>query len=477
MPVIDAHLHSAIDFRTCYLAQMRITVKHQVLLAPATVLLLLTLLLAFLQYTYWDLSVKRKEAKAIGTTFVALAEADMAARRLHVIVRTLQFTGMANNEELALLADLYDRLTSAIERIKPFGPLHGSGDIQQLLRLAANINPASSLDPEQTNELFSRFRAQLSTLSNITQIYRNKLRHNQSQDINQLVERTAFISMLVLSVAIALGIVLSVYFGRRILNRIQLISDSAGRIAGGELDLPPAPDNIRDELDALAVSINAMTKRLIQVVSTEKLLEGAEEERRRIAMDLHDQSLADLSGVLRGLQTMAAKTRDDATSRRALELEQDLNRAISNLRDIMNNLHPQTLDILGLGAALEAHLERHCSSDDLPIYHLYISPRVNQLKFDRTQQLALYRIATEAVQNVIKHAGASRYEVSLETREKLLLLSVEDNGCGIPPNNAGGNGRGLNNIRERARAIGAEVNWRGSRFSSGTRFELTLPLP
>ncbi len=456
---------------------MRIPVKHQVLLAPATVLLLLALLMAFLQYTYWDLSRKRQEAKAIGNTFVALAEADMAARRLHVIVRTLQFTGMANNEELALLADLYDRLSAAIDRIEPFGPLRKSADIEQLRTLAENINPASSLDPEETNELFSRFRTQLSTLSNITQIYRNKLRHNHSQDVNHLVERTAFISVLVLGVAIVLGILLSVYFGRRILNRIQLISDSAGRIASGELELPPAPDHIRDELDALAVSINRMTKRLIKVVGTEKLLEGAEEERRRIAMDLHDQTLADLSGVLRGLQSLSAKNQDEETGSRVQELEQDLNRAISNLRDIMNNLHPQTLDILGLGAALEAHLERHCSSDELPIYHLYIDPRVAELEIDRTRQLALYRIATEAIHNVLKHAEASRYEVSLETRDNQLALAVEDNGRGMANSAASDAGRGLNNIRERARAIGAEVTWRKSRFSTGTRFEVTLALP
>ncbi len=456
---------------------MRITVKHQVLLAPATVLLLLSLLLAFLCYTYWDLSSKRQEAKAIGTTFVALAEADMAARRLHVIVRTLQFTGMANNEELALLADLYDRLTAAIERIEPFGPLHKSGEIEQLRQLAADINPASSLEPENTNELFSRFRSQLSALSNITQIYRNKLRHNQSQDINHLVEQTALVTVLVLALAILLGIVLSLYFGRRILARIQLLSDNAGRIAGGELDLPPAPDNIRDELDALAVSINRMTKRLIKVVGTEKLLEGAEEERRRIAMDLHDQTLADLSGVLRGLQALTAKSKDQEHSRRAGELEQDLNRAITNLRDIMNNLHPQTLDILGLGAAIEAHLDRHCSSTELPLYHLYIDPRTSELSLDRNQQLALYRIAIEAIQNVIKHAEASRYEVNLELREKLLVLAVEDNGRGLATDRPAEQGRGLNNIRERARSIGAEVGWRSSRFSSGTRFELTLPLP
>ncbi len=455
---------------------MRITVKHQVLLAPATVLLLLTLLLGFMQYTYWDLSVKRQEAKSIGTTFIALAEADMAVRRLHVIIRTFQHTGVAAPEDMALGTDLYDRLISAIERIEPFGPLKETADIDHLYQLAADLNPASAPDPEVTAELFAKFRAHLSTLSNTTQIYRNQLRHSQSHDITQMVERTALVSIIVLALAILLGLVLSIYFSRRILGRIQMISDSAGRIASGELELPPAPSHIRDELDALALSINRMTKRLINVVGTEKLLEGAEDERRRIAMDLHDQSLADLSSVLRGLQNLSTKSADNETTRSALNLELDLNRAISNLRDIMNNLHPQTLDILGLGAAIEAHLERHCGNDDLPEYHLHIDPQVAGLNLPRLHQLGLYRIIIEAIQNVLKHAAASRYEVNLEVREKLLVLSVEDNGSGFNPKLGSGNGRGLNNIRERARAIGAEVKWRDSRFSSGTRFELTLPL-
>lgn len=456
---------------------MRITVKHQVLLAPATVLLLLTLLMGFMHYTYWDLSAKRREAKAISTTFVALAEADMAARRLHVIIRTFHHTGVATPEDMALSTDLYDRLIAAIERIEPLGPLKSSPDVSHLYGLASGLNPASAPEVERTAELFAKFRAHLSALSNTTQIHRNKLRHNQSQDITQMVERTALVSIVVLGLAILFGLVLSIYFSRRIFGRIQLISDSAGRIAGGELELPPAPDNIRDELDALALSINRMTKRLINVVGTEKLLEGAEEERRRIAMDLHDQSLADLSGVLRGLQSLAAKSEDNETIRSVMTLDQDLNRAISNLRDIMNNLHPQTLDILGLGAAIEAHLDRHCCADDLPEYNLYIDPRVSELKLDRLHQLTLYRILIEAMQNVIKHAAASRYEVNLEVREKLLVLSVEDNGSGFNQEQKTSNGRGLNNIRERARAVGAKVDWRASRFSSGTRFELTLPLP
>ncbi|NCP77616.1 MAG: hypothetical protein GW833_00230, partial [Desulfuromonadales bacterium] len=58
-----------------------------------------------------------------------------------------------------------------------------------------------------------------------------------------------------------------------------------------------------------------------------------------------------------------------------------------------------------------------------------------------------------------------------------LILSVEDNGCGfIAPSPKRSEGRGLNNLRERAKAIGAQVDWRSSRFSSGTRFELILPV-
>jgi signal transduction histidine kinase len=453
---------------------MRITVKQQVLLAPAIVLILLIMLLAFMQYTYWDLAHKRHEVKAVGTTFVALAEADMAARRLHVLLRSMQHNGIAAPEDMALMADLYEHLLNAINRMEPFGPIKGSQLLSRLSEMAENLNPADSPEIDNLAQSFARFRAELSALSNATQIYRNRLRLIHEQDINQLVERTAVVSMSVLVLAIALGLFVSAYFSRRILNRIQLLSSNAVRIADGKLELPPAPDHIRDELDTLAVSINRMTKRLIRVVGTEKLLEGAEEERRRIAMDLHDQSLSDLSTILRGLQHLSSELPDDHREK-SQKLELELERAISNLRDIMNNLHPQTLDILGLGAALEAHLEEHCYSDELPEYHLYIDPEVSQLNLGRLKQLTLYRIAIEAVQNVIKHADASRYEVSLEIRENDLILSVEDNGKGLSDENSGNVGRGLNNIRERAKAIAAEVSWKPSRFSTGTRFELTLP--
>ena len=65
---------------------MRLALKHQIIMAPAAVLCLMTLLLCFLQFTYWDLSVKRQQGKNLKTAFIALAEADMATQRMESIV-------------------------------------------------------------------------------------------------------------------------------------------------------------------------------------------------------------------------------------------------------------------------------------------------------------------------------------------------------------------------------------------------------
>jgi signal transduction histidine kinase len=145
----------------------------------------------------------------------------------------------------------------------------------------------------------------------------------------------------------------------------------------------------------------------------------------------------------------------------------------------MDDLHPQTLDILGLPAAIEAHLERLAETGELPEYHFLTGDGVANLCLPRLTSVTLYRIAVEVVHNVQRHAAASILEVGLELRGDRLLLAVEDNGRGFDftPRRPGfGGGRGLHNINERARAIGALITWGPARFSSGTRFELQLPL-
>jgi signal transduction histidine kinase len=294
--------------------------------------------------------------------------------------------------------------------------------------------------------------------------------------MDELVTQTTFVGIIVLASAILVGILLSLMFARRILQRIKILSDSAERITRGEFLPPPAPKVIRDELDGLALSINRMTDQLIRVVAAEKLLEGAEEERRRIAMDIHDQTLSDLASVRRGLEKLAA---DTASTTAVGVIEADLQRATANLRTVMDDLHPQTLDILGLPAAIEAHLERLAAAGSLPEFHLLVGTQVDGLRLSRLVKVTLYRIMVEAIRNVQEHADASMLEVGLEVSGNKVVLAVEDNGRGfdfLPRIPGIEGGRGLHNIRERARAIGAKVAWGPSRFSTGTRFELQLPL-
>lgn len=451
---------------------MRIALKYQILLAPATVLCLMSLLLGFLQYSYWDLNVTRQKAQTLRDVFIAVAEADLASQRLQSLTIHLKWEGLMDANILQEVSQLHLHLDGAVRRIQDLLPL--PGETTSLLRQSvADLDPERGFDPERYLDSLALLRPQLASLSEITQRQREQLRNVHSGDIDELVVQTAFASIVVLSAAILIGIFLSLFFARRILRRVQSLSESARRVAGGDLTPPDAPDTVRDELDELALSIHRMTDKLIHVVGSEKLLEGAEEERRRIAMDLHDQTLSDLSSVLRGIQSIRSEKCTDAA-----RLEEDLQKAMTNLREVMDNLHPQTLEILGIGAAIESHIERMHSHGARPEYHLYISDSFDSQELPKLWNVTLYRIVIEAVHNVIKHAHADRYEINLDRRHKQLVLSVEDNGIGIDQNRiATTGGRGLNNMRERARAIGGRVHWGSSRFTTGTRFELTLPLP
>ena len=348
---------------------------------------------------------------------------------------------------------------------------------QEIVR---ELDPRRGMKPELFDELLERLRPRIKVIAEELNLQRQQAQNLQGEDMDDLVERTTFVGIIVLASAIMIGVLLSLFFARRSLRRIQMLSDSAERITRGDFVPPPAPAVVRDELDGLALSINRMTEQLIRVVAAEKLLEGAEEERRRIAMDIHDQTLADLAAVLRGLERMGGNPACNGSCGPTVHaIEADLRRAIANLRTVMDDLHPQTLDILGLPAAIEAHLERMAERGDFPEFHFLTGDGVADLRLPRLTQVTLYRIAVEVVHNVQRHAGATILEVGLERRAGLLVLGIEDNGRGFDfaPRRPGlGGGRGLYNIRERARAISAQVDWGPARFSSGTRFELRLPL-
>jgi len=454
---------------------MRLALKHQIILAPAVVLCLMTLLLCFLQYTYWDISAKRQHAKDLKTAFIALAEADMASQRMDGLVRFLAQAQVPDPRALELIANLHQHLSMSVDRLQETGQVKVE-DLGKLRQNVSDMNPEQGIVLERFYAALSLLRPQIAEQLNMLNQQRDDMSVLHGEDFDALLAETTFVTIIVLGIAILAGVLLSLAFARSILRRIHVLSASAARITHGDFSPPQAPDVVRDELDGLTVSINRMTDQLIRVVAAEKLLEGAEEERRRIAMDIHDQTLADLSDVGRGLEQLREIP---SCGEVAAEIETDLQRATANLRAVMDNLHPQTLDILGLPAAVESLLEKACNTPGSPSYHFMADDGAADLKLARLTQVTVYRIIVEAVNNVLRHARASQVEVSLALRNQSLVVAVEDNGSGfnhspMMPTTSGG--RGLHNIRERARAIGAQVSWRHSRFSSGTRFELLLPL-
>jgi signal transduction histidine kinase len=200
----------------------------------------------------------------------------------------------------------------------------------------------------------------------------------------------------------------------------------------------------------------------------------AEEERQRIAEDLHDETLPTLSAVARMADQLSDTLKDNPVP---AMMRQRLDFSIAEMRRVINDLHPSVLETMGFKLALENLLETLGKDDELK------TTFVDRNGFDESQltretQLSLYRIVQEALNNVRKHSQAHQVEVELNTQEGRLMISVRDDGVGIAAKVARSDSHGILNIRQRAQLIGALVAWRRPKnFASGTEVQIELPLP
>ncbi len=205
------------------------------------------------------------------------------------------------------------------------------------------------------------------------------------------------------------------------------------------------------------------------------VLAAQEAERARLARDLHDEVNQSLTGIMLRLSAIAADTQDPAaraTLREVRDLTED---AMAELLRLSHDLRPTALDDLGLTAALEARLQRLGVDTSLRV-RSEIACDLPTLTAD--QQTVLFRVAQEALSNVVQHAGASSVTLSLiASGDCGVQLRVTDDGCGIgnrrDPSFPGERDRaGLTGMRERALLVGGNLDLRSS--SSGTTVELSL---
>jgi len=186
-----------------------------------------------------------------------------------------------------------------------------------------------------------------------------------------------------------------------------------------------------------------------------RLVFAQEDERRRIAREMHDQFGEQLTALNRGIETLKDVCGDRADLREQVAtLETVAHRLDRDVDQLVWELRPTALDDLGLRAALASYV-RDWSKRVSISAELHTTGLLDDRLASETET-ALYRIAQEALTNVAKHARAGNVDVILERRSDSVLLIVEDDGVGFDPA-AAGHGFGLIGMQERAALVGATL--------------------
>ena len=224
--------------------------------------------------------------------------------------------------------------------------------------------------------------------------------------------------------------------------------------------------------DQLRASLEDVKRMVAQRRDLAHRLETAqEEERRRIAADIHDDPIQVMSAVDMRLQLLLDRP-ERADAHELGELAEELRSAIDRLRNLLFELRPVALDLEGLTPAIGMYLE-HAAKDTGWTWEV-----IDQLDHEPVPdaRVALYRIAQEAVANVRKHANATHVEVRLSSVDGGLLLRIVDDGEGFDPSETPLPGHlGLATITERAQLAGGWCRIE-SRMSEGSVLECWMPL-
>lgn len=242
------------------------------------------------------------------------------------------------------------------------------------------------------------------------------------------------------------------------------------------IDLPGPPSftgyirDISDRKRAEEALGQAMERRrLLETL----LVESQEEERKRIAWDIHDDSIQSMATVALRLQALRRRVQDPAVAEGLKELEATVGGAIGRLRHLLFELRPMILDREGLVPALRAYLEE--MGKELGLAHSLTSGLPKEPPLETA--VTLYRLAQEALANVRKHSRAGRVDVALEERDGGVAMSVRDDGIGFTPG-AGHPPKGhigVAAMRERAEIFGGWCRVE-SAPGSGTTVAVWLPV-
>ena len=240
--------------------------------------------------------------------------------------------------------------------------------------------------------------------------------------------------------------------------------------------LTPADQRLLHDLARqVGVAVHAVRLTADLQRSREQLVSAREEERRRLRRDLHDGLGPRLAGLTLKLETARNRLAHDPLAETLLaDLIAGTQEAVVEIRHLVYALRPPALDELGLIPALQEQVLQYSDQGRHEI-HIGLEAPEHLPPLPAAVEVAIFRIAQEALTNVMRHSRASRcvVRVALHEHKRLLDLEIEDNGCGLV--SALSHGVGLVSMRERAEELGG--TWKVAQGSlGGTCVQVRLPI-
>lgn len=261
------------------------------------------------------------------------------------------------------------------------------------------------------------------------------------------------------------AVLVAVAAARSIRQPVLAMTDTAERLARGELTTP-VPRAGEDEIGRLALALEQLRTALAsderRALLLKHVMSVQEEERRRIARELHDQTLQQLTALA---MQVGAPARDIAHA------------AIDDLHRLIHGLRPSMLDDLGLLPAIGSYAEAQLGPRGIDV-HCEFPDSLPDMPREVTT--ALYRVAQEAITNIARHAHAETVLIGCTAGDGRIVLEIEDDGRGFDPAvvttpRESGQGLGLLGMRERLALLGGVLAIE-SEPGRGTRVVATVPI-
>lgn len=280
---------------------------------------------------------------------------------------------------------------------------------------------------------------------------------------------------LILAPLLLLALVALWFGARQVIQPLQALQSSSEALAKGDFQAIEQPVGGISEIRALQSDLVEMAHSLRLAQDSlhsyiGAITAGVESERHNLARELHDDTLQTLIALQQRIQLAGRAANPDLP---LAEAEQVTGQAITNLRRMVRGLRPIYLEDLGLVAALKMLADETAQNGDLPVA---FDCTGEERRLPPESELALYRMAQEALSNILRHAEARQARVKLEFDPAGVRLTIQDDGKGFtvpsnPSEFAGQGHYGLLGLHERAEVIGAALLI-DSRPGQGTTIEI-----